>query len=125
MLDLPTNQKEWLLNHLGHSEAVHNQHYRQHSGLVEKVHITKLLLIQDLGLTCDFQNLSLDNIKVEGKSPVYCTYQCPFVCLFLCKNKNFLELLDEMCSIWHDDRVPDETHTTPVTRTKPRRTPSI
>ncbi|XP_070183875.1 uncharacterized protein [Littorina saxatilis] len=65
MFNLQPHQKAWLLKHLGHTEAVHNSYYQQMSGLVEKVHLTKLLLIQDSNLTSKFKGKNLEEIPME------------------------------------------------------------
>lgn len=67
-MNLKNNEFEWLLNHLGHTGDVHKQHYRQMSGLVERVYISKLLLIQDLNLTNKFPNQDLVEMDIRGKS---------------------------------------------------------
>lgn len=38
---------KWLCNHLGHTSIVHETHYRATSGLIERVEIAKLLLLQE------------------------------------------------------------------------------
>ncbi|KAH3713312.1 hypothetical protein DPMN_073101, partial [Dreissena polymorpha] len=60
--NLKPNLLQWLCSHLGHTTRVHSDHYRQMSGLIERVKISKVLLIQDMNLTEKFVGKSLDEI---------------------------------------------------------------
>ncbi|XP_060085228.1 uncharacterized protein LOC132564597 [Ylistrum balloti] len=65
MLNLNRNQLDWVCQHLGHTKAVHKEHYRQMSGLVERTEISKLFLIQDLNLTSRFKGKRLDEVDIK------------------------------------------------------------
>lgn len=65
-MNLKNNEFEWLLNHLGHTGDVHKEHYRQMSGLVERVYISKLLLVQDMNMTNKFTNQDLVQMDIRG-----------------------------------------------------------
>ena len=47
VLHLKSNEMAWLCRHLGHTENVHMQNNRATMDLVERVHVTKIMLIQD------------------------------------------------------------------------------
>ena len=65
-MDITENQRQWILDHLGHTFDVHRMHYRQTSDLIERVQISKLLLIQDFGMVNKFVGKKLDDIQLEG-----------------------------------------------------------
>lgn len=65
-LNLADHQVDWLAQHLGHKVNIHKEHYRQVSGLIERVQIAKLLMIQDQDLSSKFKGHDLDQIDVEG-----------------------------------------------------------
>lgn len=67
MLNLDEQQMQWVCRHLGHSRSTHLEHYRQMSGLLERVYMTKLFLIQDMNLTHQFKNQNLLDIDVKGE----------------------------------------------------------
>ena len=66
VLHLKSNEMSWLCRHLGHTQKVHDMNYRATMDLVERVHITKIMLIQDLNLQQHFQGKKLEEIKLEG-----------------------------------------------------------
>ncbi|XP_052097913.1 uncharacterized protein LOC127732765 [Mytilus californianus] len=65
ILDLKENQLTWLCNHLGHTKKVHLEHYRQMSGFIERVEISKILLIQDMNLTEKFKGKTLKAVSMK------------------------------------------------------------
>ena len=67
-MNLDGYQLDWVCNHLGHTKQVHQEHYRQMSGLVERACISKLLMIQDMNLASKFQGKKLEEINFEGKA---------------------------------------------------------
>lgn len=69
MLNLDKYQVDWVCKHLGHIKSVHKAHYQQMSDFIERVHIAKLLLVQDMNLTKQFKGKKLEDIDVSGK---YC-----------------------------------------------------
>lgn len=75
MLNLDKYQVDWVCRHLGHSGSVHKTHYRQMSDLIERVHITKLLLVQDFNLTNKFKGQRLEDIDVSGNKLQYLKFQ--------------------------------------------------
>ncbi|KAK3082485.1 hypothetical protein FSP39_007930 [Pinctada imbricata] len=56
---------EWVYQHLGHTKAVHKEHYRQMSGLLERTQVSKMFLIQDLNLTSKFKGRKLDELDIK------------------------------------------------------------
>ena len=60
-------QLEWVVNHIGHKKSVHLDHYRALSGFIEKVHISKVLMIQDMNMTHKFAGIRIEDIDFKGK----------------------------------------------------------
>ncbi len=50
---------DWVCNNVDHKSHIHKEDYRQMSGLVERVYIAKLLLVQDLNFTQQFRGQNL------------------------------------------------------------------
>ncbi|KAH3754703.1 hypothetical protein DPMN_189384 [Dreissena polymorpha] len=65
VLDLKSNEFEWVLNHLGHTMDVHKLHYRATSDILERTQNAKLLMLQYQGRIGEFQNQSLEEIQFE------------------------------------------------------------
>ena len=65
IMSLNDNEIQKICDHLGHSKAVHLKHYRQLSGVTEKVEMAKLLYTQDLNMPA-LLNKSLKDIQLEG-----------------------------------------------------------
>jgi myosin-crossreactive antigen len=57
---------KWLCRHLGHTRKVHEQHYRATSGLIERLDIAKLMLLQEGNLQGKFHGKALKEINFEG-----------------------------------------------------------
>ena len=57
---------DWLCRHLGHTKPVHKEAYRQMSGLIERVYVTKLMMVQDLNLTGKYKGQSMEEIDLTG-----------------------------------------------------------
>lgn len=57
---------KYICNHLGHTQKIHDQYYRQTSGLIERIDIAKLMLIQDHNLVSRYANKKLEEIQFEG-----------------------------------------------------------
>ena len=66
MLDLKEHEVEWVTRHFGHTLDVHNISYRTTSDIIERVHIAKLLLLQDHNDMAKFVNKNLRDITFEG-----------------------------------------------------------
>ncbi|XP_060600852.1 uncharacterized protein LOC132754246 isoform X5 [Ruditapes philippinarum] len=64
LMNLDKYQMDWLCRHLGHTKPVHREAYRQMSGLIERVYVTKLMMVQDLNLTGQFKGQSLEDIDL-------------------------------------------------------------
>jgi len=47
LMNLENHGVEWLCSHLGHDLDIHKDFYRNMSSLVERLFLTKMLLIQD------------------------------------------------------------------------------
>jgi hypothetical protein len=67
VFDISPHQQQWLTNHLGHSLDVHKIHYRQTSGLIERVDISKLMLLTEYGLAGKYAGRRLEEITLEGE----------------------------------------------------------
>jgi hypothetical protein len=67
MLNLNKNEMDWVYQHLGHTKAVHKEHYRQMSSLLERTQVSKMLLIQDLNLMSKFKGKKLEEMDIKGK----------------------------------------------------------
>ncbi|XP_033759137.1 glutamic acid-rich protein-like [Pecten maximus] len=65
MLNLDKYQMDWILNHLGHTRAVHKEHYRQMSGLLERTQVSKMLLVQDMNLMSKFKGKRLEEVDIR------------------------------------------------------------
>ena len=65
-MGLEDYQLRWLTNHLGHTEKVHLQNYRATSGLIERLDISKLMLLQERNAHGRFANKKLSDINFEG-----------------------------------------------------------
>lgn len=66
-MNLETHQLQWLCNHMGHDMDIHREHYRQLSGLLERVYMTKLFLIQDNDMVAKYAGKNLQEIDVKGE----------------------------------------------------------
>lgn len=66
IFDLNSQQQQWLANHLGHSMDIHKIHYRQTSGLIERIDMAKLMLMQELNITANFAGKKLEDIQLPG-----------------------------------------------------------
>jgi hypothetical protein len=66
VFDLSPQQMMWLTNHLGHTMDVHKIHYRLTSGLIERVDIAKMMLMQEHGLISTYAGRKLEDIDLKG-----------------------------------------------------------
>jgi hypothetical protein len=66
VFDLNAHQLEWVSNHLGHSVDIHKIHYRQTSGVIERVDMSKLMLLQEYNMSANFAGKSLAEIQFPG-----------------------------------------------------------
>ena len=62
VLNLTTNELEWVCRHLGHTKTVHLEHYRQTSPFIERVNIGKILVMQDLNVQGSYVGRTLDSV---------------------------------------------------------------
>ena len=67
VLDLSTQQMEWVATHLGHTMEVERTYYRVMSNTIEKAKIAKLLLLADRGTIDKYHGKKLDEIDFDGK----------------------------------------------------------
>ena len=56
-----------ICNHLGHTQKVHDLVYRQTSGMIQRLDIAKLMLIQEHNIAGKFQKKKLSEIQFDGK----------------------------------------------------------
>ena len=54
-----------LSNHLGHSEAVHKEFYRQQESVIEKTHITKMLELANTGNIAKYKGKTLKEVALD------------------------------------------------------------
>lgn len=64
-------EQQWLMNHLGHSLDIHKIHYRQTSGVIERVDIAKLMLLQEFDIAGKYAGKKLGDIDMQGISCMY------------------------------------------------------
>ena len=76
-LNLSPTQLDWVYRHLGHTEDVHLQHYRHMSGFIERVHIGKILLMQDLNVSSKFVGKMLEEVDFSNIIAKYETVKTP------------------------------------------------
>lgn len=65
-MGLKEHELQWLTRHLGHTQKVHLSHYRQMSGLIERLEIAKLMLLQEKNNVARFAGMQLADISFEG-----------------------------------------------------------
>ncbi|XP_060563321.1 uncharacterized protein LOC132722776 isoform X3 [Ruditapes philippinarum] len=58
-------ERQWVIDHLGHTMNVHRVHYRQTSDVIERVDVAKILLIQDMGLVSKYRGKKLEDIQLN------------------------------------------------------------
>ena len=54
-----------LSNHLGHSERIHRQFYRQQESFVEKTEIAKMLSLINSGTVVKYKDKPLDQVTIN------------------------------------------------------------
>ena len=54
-----------LSNHMGHSENVHKEFYRQHESVIEKTHILKILQLVNSGKIKKYKGKILKEVLIE------------------------------------------------------------
>ncbi|XP_078310283.1 uncharacterized protein LOC111116385 isoform X1 [Crassostrea virginica] len=64
-LNLNDTEMKSICNHLGHTQKVHDLVYRQTSGMIERLDIAKLMLIQEHNIVGKFQNKKLSEIQFD------------------------------------------------------------
>lgn len=57
---------EWLMKHMGHTASVHQEFYRLHTDALEKVKVSKLLMLAEDGKLGDVRGMTIDEILNEG-----------------------------------------------------------
>ena len=60
------SELDWVCTHLGHTLDVHRAHYRARSDILERIEISKILLMQDMAQTKKFVGRRLEEIQFEG-----------------------------------------------------------
>lgn len=76
MFDLSSQEQQQLSTHLGHTMDIHKIHYRQMSGLIKKIDISKIMLIQEYNLMAKYAGKKLNDITLEGKVHVFLEKNC-------------------------------------------------
>ncbi|KAJ8018205.1 hypothetical protein HOLleu_43939 [Holothuria leucospilota] len=64
-MNITPQQQQWIVDHMGHTLNVHNIHYRCTVDVIERIDISKLLLMMDHGQIARFKGKTLDDIKIE------------------------------------------------------------
>ncbi|XP_065926796.1 uncharacterized protein [Magallana gigas] len=64
-LNLNDTEMKYICNHLGHTQKVHDLVYRQTSGMIERLDIAKLMLIQEFNVVGKYQNKKLSEIQFD------------------------------------------------------------
>ena len=67
VIGLQDHEMKWLCQHLGHTQKVHSTHYRATSGMIERIEISKLMLMQEMNRVAKFAGKNLKDIQFEGK----------------------------------------------------------
>ena len=70
-LNTSETERQWVIDHLGHTMDVHRIHYRQTSDMLERADVAKILLIQDLGLVGKYRGKRLEDIQLDGNIFLY------------------------------------------------------
>ena len=79
-MGLKDSELHWLVNHLGHSEKIHLQNYRATSGMIKRIDIAKLMLIQEKNMVGRFAGLKLNEINFEGWFPyILVEHRCMYI----------------------------------------------
>jgi len=63
VINLSSNELDWVCRHLGHNKTVHLEHYRQTSPLLERVKVGKLLVMQDLNVQGHYAGKNLQDVE--------------------------------------------------------------
>ena len=69
VLSIDAHELEWVCNHLGHTTKIHKLHYRATSGLIERIEISKLMLIQENNLVRNMLDESCRTFSLKA-SPI-------------------------------------------------------
>ena len=56
---------QWACDPLGHTQAVHSNHYRQRSTFIERVKMAKLMYLQDMNLSPKVKEKGLDDSELN------------------------------------------------------------
>uniref|UniRef100_A0A8W8MSU3 Uncharacterized protein n=1 Tax=Magallana gigas TaxID=29159 RepID=A0A8W8MSU3_MAGGI len=65
VIGLQDHEMKWLCQHLGHTQKVHAIHYRATSGMIERIEISKLMLMQETNSVSKFAGKNLRDIQFE------------------------------------------------------------
>jgi hypothetical protein len=65
--DISPQQQQWLTSQSEQTLYVHNIQFTQTSGVIEKINLSKVLLVTEHGLAGKFTGRHLDEISFEGK----------------------------------------------------------
>ncbi|XP_065940226.1 uncharacterized protein [Magallana gigas] len=68
VIGLQDHEMKWLCQHLGHTQKVHAIHYRATSGMIERIEISKLMLMQETSSVSKFAGKNLRDIQFEGRA---------------------------------------------------------
>jgi hypothetical protein len=68
VLQLKTNESEWLARHKDHNMVVHKDFYQLHHSTLEPTRVSMLLTLMDKGKASRFANRQLSDITLEGNS---------------------------------------------------------
>ena len=66
IIDLSSNELDWLARHLGHDINVHHDFYRKHESTLELAKVSKLLVAVDQGQLSNLTGQKLDDVTLDG-----------------------------------------------------------
>ena len=71
LLNVADTELSWVVKHLGHSLNVHNTHYRNLNGTIERAKVAKLLILADNGSVGQHVGKSSEELDFDGKFMIY------------------------------------------------------
>ncbi|KAJ8017713.1 hypothetical protein HOLleu_44683 [Holothuria leucospilota] len=66
-LNISPQEQQWIVDHMGHTLDIHHIHYRSTLDVIERIDVTKLLLLMDCGQISRFKGKKLEEIQLEGR----------------------------------------------------------
>ena len=79
VLQLNSNELEWLARHLGHNINIHKEFYQLHHSTIELSRVSMLLMMLDMGKATSFANRNLKEITLKGIIIIFIIYRIRFI----------------------------------------------